>query len=73
MSVSYLFTLLSFCAVFTSLSAGFPGSVEPIEDLESDEVRAAAEEAVCLLNEESNSEFKTVLVKVVGGTVQVRV
>lgn len=58
-------------AVVASLSATSPGGVEKIKFLESDEVQRAAGAAVNQLNELSDSEFKTMLVKVTEGTVQV--
>lgn len=66
-----LLSLALLNAVVTSLSATSPGGVERIKDLESDEVQRAAGAAVNQLNELSDSEFKTVLVKVTEGTVQV--
>ena len=45
------------CTVVTLLSASSP---DAIEDLESDDVRAAAKKVVCCLNKQSHSAFKTI-------------
>lgn len=67
--VVFLFFLL--CAAVSPLSADLAGGIRRIDDLESDEVQSAAQAAVTHLNKESNSVFKTVLVRVTAGTVQV--
>lgn len=69
MKLLLFFALLN--AALTFISASVPGGVEKINDLESDEVQAAARVAVNQINKLSNSEFKTVLVKVTEGSVQV--
>lgn len=66
-----LLFLVLLTASLTFISATIPGGAEKIKDLESDEVQAAARAAVTHLNKISDSEFKTVLVKVTEGTVQV--
>ena len=60
------------CAVMAvSTATGMPGAPVPISDLTNTVVVTAAEKAVEEINLRSNSLFKTVLVEVTGGTVQV--
>ena len=58
------------CSVVTHLSANL-GGVENISDLDNEEVQQVARAVVDHLNNISDSEFKTVLVTVKHGTVQV--
>ena len=67
----FLFLALLY-SVVTSLSANL-GGAESISDLGSKEVREVARAVVSHLNNISDSEFKTVLVTVKHGTVQVAI
>ena len=65
------FVLLFSVLLWAAPSTSIPGGIEKINDLESEEVLAVAGAVVDRLNELSNSLYKTVLVKVTEGTVQV--
>ena len=71
MKLKLVFLVSLLCAVVAPLSADLPGGVRKIDDLESEEVQAAARAVVTRLNQISNSVYKTVLVRVTAGTVQV--
>ena len=65
------FALLLFLAVMAPNWAVSPGGMEEIDDLESDEVLAAANAAVSRVDADTNSIYKTLLVAVTDGTLQV--
>ena len=66
------FALLLFLAVMAPNWAVSPGGMEEIDDLESDEVLAAANAAVSRIDADTtNSLYKTLLVAVTDGTSQV--
>ena len=71
MKLKLVFLVSLLCAVVAPLSADLLGGVRKIDDLESEEVQAAARAVVTRLNQISNSVYKTVLVRVTAGTVQV--